>query len=389
MRPEAAEPGRKAGGLTSRVVLVWILPLSLRLADLAALAAGGASLSGSLATGLREAVVNWDGHWYLGIAADGYSYNPGTDSNVGFFPAFPLAMRWLGDLFEVGYVWAGLAVSLVASVLVFPLLYRLVHSRLGEKAAGGAVVAAAVFPTAFFFALPYPEALFAVCVFAAFLQGSRGRWVPAAVAAFLAGCTKPFGVLLAPSFAWTALELGRWKLSGLRRRNAWGALLVAGAAVAGFGAYAAFLQARFGRALAFYAAQMDGWPHRRSTVVEPVIRTAAELLHPVSYMRGPRPDLYWAYLLDVVVVAVSAACLLAAGKRMGGSWVLFWVGVICMPLLSGTTNSFARYQLVAFPLYAALGLTSARRVVWFPIAVTSAVSQVVLAYLFGRGWWIG
>ncbi len=389
MRPDDTEPGSKAGRLTSRFVLVWILPLLLRLADLAALAAGGASLSGSLATGLREAVVNWDGHWYLGIAADGYSYNPGTDSNVGFFPAFPLTMRWVGDFFEVSYVWAGLAVSLVASVLVFPLLYQLVRSRLGEKAAEGAVVAAAVFPTGFFLALPYPEALFAVCVFAAFFYGSKGRWVPAAAGAFVAGCMKPFGVLLSPSFAWIALELGGWKLRGLRRRSAWGALLVAGAAVAGLGAYAAFLQARFGHPLAFYAAQMDGWPHRRSTVVEPVIRTAAELLHPASYMRGPRPDLYWAYLLDLVVVAVSAACLLVAGKRMEGSWILFWVGLISIPLLSGTTNSFARYQLASFPLFAALGLARTRGVVWVLVAVTSGAFQVLLAYLFGRGWWIG
>jgi hypothetical protein len=48
--------------------------------------------------------VRWDAGWYLGIALNGYDYDPNarktTQQNVAFFPAYPMAMRavtaWIG-----------------------------------------------------------------------------------------------------------------------------------------------------------------------------------------------------------------------------------------------------------------------------------------------------
>ena len=37
--------------------------------------------------------VRFDGGWYTKIAAEGYSYLPGAQSTVAFFPAYPLAIR--------------------------------------------------------------------------------------------------------------------------------------------------------------------------------------------------------------------------------------------------------------------------------------------------------
>ena len=48
--------------------------------------------------------IRWDAGWYLGIAVNGYNYDPNarptTQQNIAFFPAYPMAMRavtaWLG-----------------------------------------------------------------------------------------------------------------------------------------------------------------------------------------------------------------------------------------------------------------------------------------------------
>ncbi|MGI8777095.1 MAG: mannosyltransferase family protein [Acidimicrobiales bacterium] len=43
-----------------------------------------------------EAWVHWDSEWYLQIANHGYSYKPGRQSSVAFFPLYPLAgLSWL------------------------------------------------------------------------------------------------------------------------------------------------------------------------------------------------------------------------------------------------------------------------------------------------------
>ncbi len=376
-------------GVASLLFPVAILPGFMRIADLVALGLGGANLTGSLRSGLSEAIVNWDGHWYLGIAAGGYSYIPGTDSNVAFFPAFPLAMRIFGQVTGVSYAWAGLAISLSASVLLSPLIYGLTKDRYGRRIAKRAAVTLAVFPTAFFFALPYPDAAFVAAVLCAFYFASADRWGPAGLAAFIASGLKIFGVFVALAFVWIALERADWKLGAIRNRTPLKALAASVFGLGGLAAYCAYLWAKFGQPFAFYSAQMDGWPHSRTAVFEPVLRTARELFRPGSYIGGLRPDLYWAYLLDVVVILISFFVLIAAAKRFAGSWLVFWVGLQGIALLSGTTNSFARYQLAAFPLMTGIALLLRHRLVNAHLFFMSGAAQLVFAYLFGKGWWVG
>ncbi len=39
--------------------------------------------------------VRWDAGWYRQIAAEGYTYTPGQQSTVAYFPGYPLAVRVL------------------------------------------------------------------------------------------------------------------------------------------------------------------------------------------------------------------------------------------------------------------------------------------------------
>src|SRR4051812_29604198 len=45
------------------------------------------------AVGWPTYLNRWDVGWYGRVALDGYSYIPGAESNVAFFPLFPLLLR--------------------------------------------------------------------------------------------------------------------------------------------------------------------------------------------------------------------------------------------------------------------------------------------------------
>ncbi len=42
--------------------------------------------------------AQWDSGWYSAIAGGGYGYIPGRQSTIAFFPAYPLAIRYLSAL---------------------------------------------------------------------------------------------------------------------------------------------------------------------------------------------------------------------------------------------------------------------------------------------------
>jgi hypothetical protein len=45
--------------------------------------------------------ARWDTGWYLGIVIDGYTWTPadrGRQQNIAFFPAMPMAVRYLSDV---------------------------------------------------------------------------------------------------------------------------------------------------------------------------------------------------------------------------------------------------------------------------------------------------
>src|SRR5688500_6462153 len=48
--------------------------------------------------------AQWDSCWYHRIASDGYSYVPGMQSTVAFFPAYPLVVRAFGVLIDDPYL---------------------------------------------------------------------------------------------------------------------------------------------------------------------------------------------------------------------------------------------------------------------------------------------
>ena len=67
---------------------------------------------------LLDLPARWDTGWYLGIAMEGYRYNPGAredyQQNIAFFPAYPMSIRYLSAVLGRQPLWTGVGISVVA-----------------------------------------------------------------------------------------------------------------------------------------------------------------------------------------------------------------------------------------------------------------------------------
>src|SRR5579862_2647982 len=105
----------------------------------------------------------WDGQWFKEIAEEGYNFDPTRQSNIAFFPAFPLAGR---ELARVGGLRTELALLLLthlalAATFVFVAAYIDLRFGPGLPAMCGLMLLAfGLWPTTFFFRMAYSESFF-------------------------------------------------------------------------------------------------------------------------------------------------------------------------------------------------------------------------------------
>lgn len=149
---------------------------------------------------IGQGLLAWDAAFYRDIAAGGYDAVP--VEGLRFFPLVPLLARTLA---LVPGVDADLALLVVVNVSALALgftLYALAWRERGDEAfARRAVWFAYLLPPAFVLAMGYAEATLMTLGVVALLGVRSRRWWFAAGAGFLAGLTRPVGVLLAvPAF---------------------------------------------------------------------------------------------------------------------------------------------------------------------------------------------
>jgi hypothetical protein len=276
----------------------------------------------------HDGLLAWDASWYRDIAAHGY--NSVQSEGLRFFPLFPMisrAVAWLPG------VSAGFAVVFVANVSALALgfaLYALVmQERHDEELARRAVWLVYLAPPAFVLVMGYAEPLF-MTLAALTLIGLRSRrWWLAAVAGFLAGLTRPVGVLLAVPAA----------VEGWKHRDA-KAVAPAVAPAVGLVAYLAWAAHLTHDFFSPLRAQED--PVRRGHWVDPV-RAVAHNVH----------ELFSGDHVSAGVHAVSAivfvALLVVLVRRWPLSFTLYAGVALVVALSSKNLDSLERYGLATLP----------------------------------------
>ncbi len=334
----------------------------------------------------------WDGGWYQQIVAHGYpaSLPRAQDGSIGFsawafYPAYPVTIAALSRV-------SGLPVAAVSAVLnpllgtvAALLLYRLVADGLAAHTDGHgdhpralrAVVLWCVAPTAVVLQLLYSEALAAVVVLAGLLLIRRRRYLGACVPVLVLGVTRPLGAAMALTVV-VLLTLA-WRASGWPkgRERVAQATLVASCLVA-VPAWP-FVVDRLTGVPGAYLATMRAWRPG-------VPLTAFEPWWLVAHRHAPLVPA----VLGLVVLACAAALpvLVGPGRLLPLElrvWTLACLGYVAAVV--APTTSVARYLLLAFGIWTAMGLARTRvAVAWGVACLALQVCWVVMVW-HGVGSW--
>jgi hypothetical protein len=357
-----------------------------------------------------DAWFQGDSGWYYRIADQGYSYTPGQQSPIAFFPTFPLLVHAVGVLLGGDYSTAAGLVTLACAAGVVMLFADWVRSRVQPRTAVVAVALLLVYPYSFFlYGSGYGDASFLLSALGAFALLERRHYVLAGLVGALATAGRPVGIAVAVGLVVRAVEMiaqdraarretavlvGTAAGSGsaaagppgvraaeragpvafrellrsvrfLRWRQA--VLLVSGA---GLLAWMVYLGVRFGDPVAFATVQgAPGWNQGGG---------------PRTWFKVPFfGALYFGRWDDVILVVPQALVGVAAvllvrtvWRRFGWGYTAYTVVSLAIPLI-GTKDFMGsgRYVLAAYPVIAAAAvvLTGDRRPRWLAPAVLAVL----------------
>ncbi len=360
-----------------------------------------AGISGSILSGMSAGqpwsyditrrvtpLTRWDSGWYVNLAEAGYWEPPnqvGQETNHAFFPLYPGLIRLVVLATGIETSHAGNLVSAVAFLGALLLFASWTKRHYGEARVVPAVLVLLLFPTSFFFAAVYTEALLLALSLSAVEAFERRRLALGALAGLLAGLTRISGLVLAPYLALVALRAER-DAGSPRARVLGVATLAAASPMAGFGLFCLYFWKRFRDPLLFVTAQ-----HNWSGQTKSIFDGPSLIWHAVieDIQRGrilgaaPARTLEGLYLLLFVVLA---AFLVRQRRNAEALYVFLTVAIV---FTSGTLESAGRYVLPAFPAFAVLAGIQARRDLFRTLLVLTGLAQVVYLWAFVHWYWAG
>jgi len=325
---------------------------------------------------LWDMLFRWDAAWYATIVKHGYSYTPGAESNVAFFPLLPLLTAGVRGVLRVHLELAGFIVSNAALLASAVLLRRLASldypapSRVPERA----VWLLLFCPMTFFYSTMYTESLFLMLSLCVFLLARRREWLGAGIAGALLTATRGNALLIALPVIWEVFfaRTRRENIDAPRQaRNrsvGWLWLMPLGLVL-----YATYLHFHVGDALAFGHAQA-AWGR---SIQPPWVGIGNALGYPSPYR---------ALVFGSAAVAVAVG-MLGYRLRLRLSYQIYAAASILFLLSSSIFHGLPRMLSVIFPLYLAIAAAGERSedTYLFSLAGSAALMAICVA-LFVSGY---
>ena len=335
--------------------------LLTRLLSLAALDLGARHAHKSF----NEALHVFDGAYYRQIATHWYPHVLASSphgalapSTLAFFPLYPSLLgilRLTGLPLTAGALLIDFLAGGAAAAVIALTVERWSSSRIG-------LVTAALwsaYPLAVVLSLTYSEALFTFLAAGALLALSRERYLAAAACVALACLTRPTGLVLVLVCLAVALKHRQLRPAG-----------VAGAGIAAFVGWMAYLDVLTGSVTAWLTTERRGWNVYYDGGVNSASRAAHYLLHP-----GQRPAATAvAVMLIALVVLLVAAWWQPMPRRYWAYAVLAFLDAV------GAHNAYSsipRFMLPAFPVLMPLAglLQRVPRVAMWALVAVAAVAM--------------
>ncbi len=335
---------------------------------------------------LRNLPARWDTGWYLGVAIEGYRWNPRSmdrQQNIAFFPMYPMLMRYTSLFVARDKLWAGVIISMVSFFFASIYLFRLARQMIGSEPAGFAVALMATYPFALFYSAAYTESLFLLTIVAACYHFERDELWQAGVWGLIAGLTRPNGCLLSVVLALMAIR-PLWS-SGWRPTwpptMQWTRLAdrLATAALPGIGMliYSTYVFFLTGNPLQ-WARQSAAWGRVYRSLDMLVGQHATLIGRDGLYEYASTRTLDMLQAMAVIFVLVS---VWGVFRRFGLAYAVMIVINVVPPLTMGGLLSMGRVTSVLFPtfLWLAAVLPATQRYAWITVF---AALQSLCAILF-------
>lgn len=287
------------------------------------------------------AFEGWDAIHYRHIAEHGYSAYGERYYTIAFFPLYPFLIS-IAALFITNIVFAGCLISFFASVAAGYLLQELIaleHEDPDMPRRG--LLFFYLFPTAYFLAVPYSEALFLALVLWAFVAARRGQWFWVAIAGILASATRINGLILLPALAIDAL---RQEGIDTFKKAFWIFFIPLGYIV-----YLGINWYVMDDPVAFLGVQKAHWNQHFITPWEQIINTLSTIFNdPPSDFRTSQ------YESRLVAIVFTLVVLLGSIRWLGWSYQLYAWGSFVLFMGASNLISMPRYVLMIFPVFIVL-----------------------------------
>lgn len=384
----AALRGRMAGMLTP----IWIATrLGVVVVGLAAVATIGPPPEAAKRRVSPHPLVDlpfrWDTGWYLGVALDGYRWDPADrgQQNVAFFPALPFLMRVGGALLGARAsassetpgrlqrlhsrtLVAGWILALAASYAALVALYRWASAMVGARAAASSVALLSAYPFAIYFSGVYTEPFFLLSVIAAFNAVRQQRAFSAGAWGLFTGLVRPNGFLVSIPLLVLALQQ-----RPVNKRACLAALMPG----VGMLIFSAYLMSLTGRPLVWLEAHA-AWgrtpPTWQGAVAQPLEQVTND--GALQYaLAAPYP------LSNGAALLFALGLLPIVWRRLGAAPALLVLVTVVPPLFAGGLMSMGRLTSTLFPIFVALAAVIPRRHMWAWL-VLFALGQGLAAVLF-------
>jgi hypothetical protein len=329
--------------------------------------------------------AKWDSQYYFDIASNGYWYNPGHQSNVAFFPLYPVLMRVVSIPFDENVILAGFLISNLAFFGALVFLYLLTELEFDAGSAKRAVIYLAFFPTSFFFSSVYTESLFLLFAVGTMYFARKHKWMTAAIFGILTSATRNLGVLMWALVLWEWLRVQGWTLSTIYKKETWINLLhgirqnwyevlIISLIPLGLIAYLLFLQLNFQRPMAFIEVQA-AWGRIN---IGPILVVKNNI---IGLITGEVNKGWLTRLWNVSSLLIFLVIVPFIWVKIGEGYAIFVLIMMLVPA-SSAVGSIFRYVLGAFPAFMIFGWWGRHEVVDRTLSLTLAVLLGVFVAIF-------
>jgi len=326
--------------------------------------------------------ANFDGVYYLLIAANGYT------ANAGFFPLFPLSLHLTTSIFapdksglpfhSIQYFTALLLVGLYFLIALIAL-YKLLRIDYKDSVALSTIVFILLFPTSFFFASIYSESLFLLLSVLAFYFARKKRWILASLCGGLLTATRLVGIAIIPALICEFIK-GEKTLFKTKALPLFFTIL-------GILSYTWFNLQKWGNAFYFIETQGDLQNNRSVTTPIFIPQTIYRYIKIMTTV-SPSHFEWWVALLEISTFIFTVLMLFVAWKkRLRLSYIIFGAVCFLIPISSGTFTGLPRYSLVLFPIFIALALVKSK-IIKTVYSIVGIILLFILFLLFSKGYYI-